>query len=185
MPAVNPEKALVPDRECGACTACCIHLRIDEEALQKEADTSCTHLSATKGCGIYDDRPGVCRGWYCGWRMLDFLDEGWRPDLCGIMIRVEPTRLVLQATGSIRAYFTNPVLQFIGAAIDSGKTIAVNVRGKPGHTSATMELNGELAAAVTARDKKGVIEGVIAALEFGAKYPTDPVSPFTYPIKKI
>ena len=41
---------LVPDRECGACTACCTHLAI--VAIDKLAGVTCEHCIAGAGCAI-------------------------------------------------------------------------------------------------------------------------------------
>ena len=177
---------LVPGRECGECTACCVHLRIDTEELQKPEDVPCEHLVPKRGCGIYEQRPPVCWNWHCGWRKIAFLDDQWRPDRCGIMIRLEPRGIVLQAIGSMQAYLTSQALQLIGASVDSGKPIFINTPGKPGHTSASMQLNDALAGAVKAHDRGAVIEEIVKAVEFGLNFSTDPISPMTvYPMKRI
>ncbi len=76
---------LVPGRECGACTACCVVLAIDDPALTKPAGTACQNCTGT-GCGIYASRPETCREFVCEWRRLTLLDEDWRPDLSGVLI---------------------------------------------------------------------------------------------------
>jgi uncharacterized protein len=83
--------ALVPGRECGACTMCCQVLRIEE--LAKPELTACRHLgqhlcatSAGGGCGIYDTRPEACREFYCGYRALPFVGAHWFPRTCGMMV---------------------------------------------------------------------------------------------------
>ncbi|WP_134798197.1 YkgJ family cysteine cluster protein [Shigella flexneri] len=45
------------------------------------ADIPCQHLKHQGGCAIYDERPSVCRTWYCGWRILDI---GQRCVLIGV-----------------------------------------------------------------------------------------------------
>jgi hypothetical protein len=72
-------------RSCGACQACCVFLKIAAPELRKQAGTPCRHLT-DKGCGIYRDRPPVCRDYYCGWRLFPELDDSWRPDRSGVMI---------------------------------------------------------------------------------------------------
>ncbi len=53
----------------------------------------CKHLAAT-GCGIYADRPNVCREFLCGWRLFDDMGDDWRPDLSGVMaLRWSPAEL--------------------------------------------------------------------------------------------
>jgi hypothetical protein len=71
-------------RTCGPCNACCIDLKIVAPELKKKARVPCPHLSG-QGCGIYENRPGVCREFLCGWRLLEDMDKDWRPDLSGIL----------------------------------------------------------------------------------------------------
>src|ERR1700685_4410236 len=63
--------------DCGSCTVCCMALRVIE--LDKEAGRYCQHCLPGKGCGIYETRPEVCRGFLCGWRRVPQLGEEWRP----------------------------------------------------------------------------------------------------------
>ncbi len=85
----------ISGRDCGHCTACCSALSI--EVLDKPAGVACKHLCA-KGCGIYPDRPMVCKSWWCLWRMYDLVDETLgkeirqkllRPDVSGLLIELE------------------------------------------------------------------------------------------------
>src|ERR1700748_2352421 len=78
---------LVPNRECGTCTACCTVLLIDEPDFQKLPGVTCPHCKVASGCQIHETRYAICRGFFCGWRYLQNLDDSWRPDLCGFMIR--------------------------------------------------------------------------------------------------
>ncbi len=74
-------------RQCGACTACCHVLEIDDPELKKPAGTLCQHCGS--GCTIYDWRPKVCRDWMCMWREFPGLfDESWRPDRSGVLMRM-------------------------------------------------------------------------------------------------
>ncbi len=74
----------IEGRECGACYACCITPKIDTETLQKEANTRCGNLSNCSKCRIYENRPTVCRNWFCAWRRFAQLDESLRPDRSGL-----------------------------------------------------------------------------------------------------
>lgn len=78
---------LLPKRACGECTVCCTVCAIEE--LAKPNDTRCVHLSASGGCGIYDERPGSCRAFYCAWRRLSWLGNAMRPDRSGVMLTLE------------------------------------------------------------------------------------------------
>ena len=78
-------------RQCGPCTVCCTELKIPQ--LRKEARVPCQHLTAS-GCGIYADRPNVCREFLCGWRLFEEMGDDWRPDLSGVMaLRWAPDQL--------------------------------------------------------------------------------------------
>lgn len=55
-------------RTCDGCDLCCVAPRIDEPELKKETDTPCASLCG-KRCGIYADRPTVCREFLCQWRV--------------------------------------------------------------------------------------------------------------------
>jgi hypothetical protein len=80
-------------RNCGACTVCCVALKIATPELHKKAGTPCRHLSSA-GCGIYADRPSVCREFLCGWRLFAELDDDWRPDRNGVLVmRKAPAEL--------------------------------------------------------------------------------------------
>ena len=47
--------------ECARCGTCCV--APDISTLQKPAGERCPHLDATFSCGIYAERPAVCRGY--------------------------------------------------------------------------------------------------------------------------
>jgi len=70
-------------RDCGGCNVCCTAMHV--KPLEKPAGTPCAH-QADAGCGIYRQRPTVCRNWFCLWvrdgRGL-FSDEH-RPDRLGV-----------------------------------------------------------------------------------------------------
>lgn len=81
------EGYLVAGRECGECAICCTDLLIDDDELKKPAGVRCSNCLASGGCAIYQARPKTCRSFYCLWRRIPDLDDQWRPDRCGIMIR--------------------------------------------------------------------------------------------------
>lgn len=49
--------------------------------------TLCPNWSGAVGCSIYDWRPVPCRAFHCVWRKAESLDDWWRPDRCGVIIR--------------------------------------------------------------------------------------------------
>lgn len=94
---------LVPGRECGACEVCCVVPEIDTPQIRKSATTRCRH--ATGGCDIHATRPDVCRGFFCGWRLLPMIPPDWRPDQKGVFVQVE-TGLDLPAQFRVRVAVT-------------------------------------------------------------------------------
>ena len=75
----------MPETSCGSCTVCCLSLNIHE--FGKQAGAMCQHCTGS-GCGIYEERYDVCKGFLCGYRLLPKLGEAWRPDRNGILILV-------------------------------------------------------------------------------------------------
>jgi hypothetical protein len=80
---MNPSP-IVPGRACNGCTMCCWVLGI--EAIAKPERTACRHGTAGGGCGIYAERPAVCREFYCGYLALPFVGDHWFPAECGMMV---------------------------------------------------------------------------------------------------
>jgi len=93
-----------PGRDCGACTACCVEIAIDDPALQKPDHVACPHCVASQGCAIYQSRPATCRNWYCGWRFLN-LSEAMRPDLSAVMLSPELGTAPGYEKGGLRLVF--------------------------------------------------------------------------------
>jgi hypothetical protein len=57
----------------------CCKLPLIEE-LDKPADRWCRHAVIGKGCGIYMDRPPVCRSFHCQWIRDAQLGPEWKPE---------------------------------------------------------------------------------------------------------
>jgi hypothetical protein len=57
---------------------CCKLLPIEE--LEKPAGLWCRHAITGKGCGIYENRPPVCRSFNCQWMLDSTLGPEWKPD---------------------------------------------------------------------------------------------------------
>ena len=70
-------------RDCGACSLCCTLLRVDE--LSKRGGVDCLHQRPEGGCGIYAERPGICRAYRCAWLQGRFA-EADRPDRLGAVL---------------------------------------------------------------------------------------------------
>lgn len=80
-------------RTCGTCSHCCTVLRVDEIA--KPAGRNCIHQRGEAGCGIYDRRPPVCRGYRCLW-LQGGLEDGERPDATGGIVDLESRGIGVQ-----------------------------------------------------------------------------------------
>lgn len=78
----------IPGKACGPCSFCCKVLEIEE--LDKQAGAWCAHCARTAGCGIYEDRPDVCRDYHCRWKEERDLGPKFRPDLVGALLMDDP-----------------------------------------------------------------------------------------------
>jgi hypothetical protein len=90
-------EALVADlkirtgRSCGSCSLCCKLLKVDDPPFFKPPGKWCPHCRPGHGgCSIYDTRPGVCRGWGCGWLTNSTLGDEWRPTRAKMVVAWEP-----------------------------------------------------------------------------------------------
>lgn len=149
---------LVSNRSCDECTVCCTCLRIEKPELTKKADVPCPHLLQHGGCGIYEERPQVCRTWYCGWRVMPFLTDDMRPDRSKILIKQDEAGFVFQPLKSdyVRNLLNENVLTAIGALIDAEVTISTSIPTRPGFTNYKMQINDILKQNVANRDLAGV-----------------------------
>jgi hypothetical protein len=72
------------ERSCGNCDVCCNILEVRE--LNKKSYKNCDHRAEGGGCGIYNDRPSICRDWNCAY-ILGLMpdDESLKPNNLGLM----------------------------------------------------------------------------------------------------
>jgi hypothetical protein len=77
---MNPSASsgVAPGKACGTCMMCCKLPLIKE--LDKPIDRWCRHAVIGKGCGIYADRPAVCRSFHCQWIRDAQLGPEWKPE---------------------------------------------------------------------------------------------------------
>lgn len=174
------EDNLVPDRKCGKCTECCISLKIDDDELKKDAGCVCPHLIINKGCGIYSDRPDVCKNWHCGWRILDQLGPDFRPDRIKIIIRIDEHHgslaFTLQPIGpAIAALTQKKVLSFIGSTIESGLPLFISIPTTPGFCSCRMQINEILKDAISTHHFPTVRQAMKDVIISASKSKTDPI----------
>jgi|SRR5579871_6188194 len=144
---------LVDGRICGACNVCCVVPKIDEPALQKLPGCRCPNAVDDGSCAIYDDRPLTCRNFYCGWRLVDWVDERLRPDQSGIFIRLTGDKelvtgeypFAMVVTALSRGSLSAPGLaDTVLKAINAGIAAYLVVPGPPGYTSCRTPLNRAL-----------------------------------------
>lgn len=163
---VNPlAVVLVADRSCGSCNVCCVVPKIDEPALQKLPGCRCPNALWNGACAIYETRPETCRGFFCGWRLLPWVDERLRPDQSAVFIRltkdeklvVGPHQLALMITVLRReGLCASGLIETIITAIAARIGTYLVVPGAPGYTSCRKQLNSRLGAAVERRDATAV-----------------------------
>ncbi|HBZ0927752.1 TPA: hypothetical protein MJE31_03480 [Klebsiella pneumoniae] len=128
----------VTARKCGQCSVCCTSLLIDEPELAKPAGTSCKHLATTSGCSIYEERPEVCKSWYCGWLKIETLPHQLRPDKSKVLITINPQPGVTYQVQpindeSVTSLLDDYVLLFIRNAILTDSPVAISIPTKPGY----------------------------------------------------
>lgn len=78
----------VAGRACGTCTMCCkVHYIGD---FNKQPGVWCQHAQPGRGCKIYDDRPQICRDFYCQWMMDGSFGPEWKPDTAKFVVSLMP-----------------------------------------------------------------------------------------------
>src|SRR6478736_4736516 len=139
---------LIPGRDCGGCTVCCVFPTINKPEIQKLSGARCRHCAST-GCGIYDSRPPVCRAYYCAWRTVDIFSDEWRPDKSGVLAYVE-TEGISDAfdlsTGIGLMLVDNPLKtvrqkwfqEFVVTGVMNSVPLFLSLPGPRGHQAATV-----------------------------------------------
>lgn len=77
-------KLPMSERSCDNCDVCCNILEVRE--LNKKSYKNCDHRAEGGGCGIYNDRPSICRTWNCAY-ILGLMpnQEALKPNNLGLM----------------------------------------------------------------------------------------------------
>ena len=169
---------VIEGRECGSCNVCCVALTIDDPALQKVQGYRCPHLTRAAGCGIYAVRPGTCRTFQCGWRVLKWVKQTLRPDRSNVLIRMKsgPHATGIAITLLDRAALkAEGLAETVAAAVAAGAPVFVDIPGPPGYTSAVARVDEVLVGAVAARDKPAVLAVLRKALQQGRSGPRVPI----------
>jgi hypothetical protein len=163
----NTGAHLVSGRECGECTACCVVLLIDDENFKKPADQVCSNLMEKGGCKIYSTRPSVCQDWYCAWRFMEQLDDTWRPDRSGIMVRSDENGIIFQPIRDPKDVLTKDrAIELIAGGVAQGIPMSMSIPTQKGFRSFGLSLNEPLEEAVQSRNLVIIQEKMIELIEF-------------------
>ncbi|HET7083651.1 MAG TPA: hypothetical protein VFI23_02705 [Rhizomicrobium sp.] len=166
---------LIPGRDCGGCTVCCVFPTINKPEIQKLSGARCRHCAST-GCGIYDSRPPVCRSYYCAWRTVDIFSEEWRPDKSGVLAYVETEGISQDfdlSTGIGLMLVENPLntvrkkwfQEFIVTGVMNSVPLFLSLPGPRGHQAATVSLNTEqMLEAIRRNTVKDALEAAVKIL---------------------
>jgi hypothetical protein len=157
---------LVPGRTCGSCNVCCVALTIDDKVLQKVQGYRCRHTLPDKGCAIYETRPDTCRTFFCGWRKLRWIREALRPDISGVLVRLQYEVSTATNTRRLGVAFTllnnaalkaDGLAESVAAAVAAGVPVFLHIPGPPGYTASQAKINDVLENPVATKDKAGVL----------------------------
>ena len=167
----------IPRPDCGGCTVCCTALPIEAD-FTKPAGVACRHCTPT-GCGIYEKRYAICRGFLCGWLLLPGLDESWRPDRSGILIEYQLLNGVtgvslLLAGNPLKAVRQTKVIDFVANAVIHNIPIWLSLPGPPGYQGAQNLLNIQPMREAAATSRAKVRELLEVALRRLQNYPFQP-----------
>jgi hypothetical protein len=146
---------LVPGRDCGACNACCVVPVIDGPELTKLSGSVCRHSKG--GCDIYDTRPVVCRRFFCGWRRMALIPEGWRPDRSGVFVTMEEAGLNLMLVDNPLKTVRQPwFVDFVAGAVTQHIPLFLGLPGPTGTQAAMLPLNGVQMQAAASHSRAAV-----------------------------
>jgi len=166
---------LIPGRDCGDCTVCCEALTINKPEIQKVSRSLCKHCTS-HGCGIYETRFPICRGYFCAWRTVEIFDESWRPDKSGVMPYVETegisdgfdlsTGIGLMLVGHAEKIVRQRWFQdFVVTGVMNSVPLFLSIPGPRGHQAATTSLNTEqMVEAINNGRAKEALEAAVKLL---------------------
>lgn len=158
---------LVPGRECGGCTVCCVDLHINAPELKKLAGARCPNLRDDGLCAIHAARPKTCRDFECGWKVMAALGDPWRPDRSGIVL-IPKTKdnppgyragsgvqiMLLRRDAVHNVELPGLVASWVTARVPIFLTVAAPV----GYLAKSAFLNGMAEGAVRRQDRRALIE---------------------------
>lgn len=175
---------LIENRECGACTVCCVNLTINDPELQKLPGVKCKNMVKTGGCKIYENRPKTCRDWYCMWRFIPGLSDEWRPDLKGIVIKrvfddipagyEDKIALEFEIIGSKKVIHDTEFINLLRDYINKGFPCFISY-GKPRTATTMVFLNDILLGPFESHNLDLVCEKITEAFKICLKKPKDKI----------
>jgi len=166
---------LIPGRDCGGCTVCCVFPTINKPEIQKLSGARCRHCAST-GCTVYDSRPPVCCAYYCAWRTVDIFGDDWRPDKSGVLPYVETEGISDDfdlSTGIGLMLVDNPLKtvrqkwfqEFVVTGVMNSVPLFLSLPGPRGHQAATVSLNTEqMLEAIRRGTVKDALEAAVKIL---------------------
>ena len=178
--ATKAAQPLVPGRECGPCTACCVHLLIHSAEFTKLQGVVCPNCELEHGCKIYATRPQACRDFICGWRIMPQFDEHWRPDKSGVIVKIaeDPAgtpEFHFVLFGAKYVLLQPKFAAMIGQFVSEGRQSYLVLPGKPEEMSTKVYLNAGLTGAVARRDLNAISAGLAQAYESGMNAPREKI----------
>ena len=167
----------LPGRECGSCTVCCTFKPIDTPELVKPPGRTCEHCTVG-GCAIYAERPGVCQGYLCAWKMVAWLPEEMRPDRSGVLIDVDSSGEVTLLAFRDGADFTRDPVPFVLASlIERGIPVQLSRPGPAGMLNAQARVNEGLKGPLAARHRDWYLNEIRAVLRTLENHAWEPFQP--------
>ena len=154
---------LVPGRECGECVECCRVLPINTDVLEKPTGLLCKHCEG--GCTVYEKRPGVCSGWFCGWRYVDYLGDEWRPDKTGVVLRMEGEGVTLLVSRITPFIASLPFCSLLATWMKNGVPVRLSLLGPAGHFPAIFDPAPHLADELARRDLPAFSKKIVDLFE--------------------
>jgi hypothetical protein len=146
--STDNESHLVPDRECGECTACCVVLLIDDEDFKKPADQVCSNLM-----------------------------EEWRPDKSGVLLRSDENGIIFQPIREPKEVLTSArAIELIGGGVAQGIPMSMSIPTQKGLRSYGMDLNEPLKTAVESRDLQAIQNKMVKLIDFSVAQETDRIT---------
>ena len=130
--ATPDQPHLVAGRACGTCMMCCKVPYIKE--FEKPAGVWCKHAVPGKGCGIYDNRPGSCRAFYCLWMQDASFGADWKPEKAKFVVYLQRNGANLQvavdpnfSNAWTRPPYEAQIRQWVAEGAERGRFVFVRI----------------------------------------------------------